>query len=244
MQYKKALILFIISVIILTSHLVLVGAQDNPALVSVLPSNPQVTTGQEFTVSIQIANAVQIYGASFELSYDPQSFEVIPSNGSASVAAGPFFEGKPSFTLKNTADPTKGSVVFAITLMQPAEPVSGEGTLGIVTFRALKDGNPATISAMKADLVSPVYADVNGQKVAESMRQVPAQIIQAMPGAASAGTRPIVQGNTANTNQIPVVAAGAFFLIGSILFIVSIGLFSRTRSFNRMTLKDVQPEAY
>lgn len=204
MKNKKALTLIITIILIFAGNLLAVGAQDNPAMISVSPELQQVNAGQEFNVSVNIAGAQQVYGASFKLMFDPQAFEVVSENNTA-IIPGAFFEGEPGFTLKNTVDAENGIIDYALTLMQPAEPVSGDGILGTVTFRALKDSE-TTISAVEASLVSPEFKDVGGRLIAEHINQVPAQIGQPAPVVESA---PVVaeNSNTASVSAAPASAA-------------------------------------
>ena len=74
-----------------------------------------VTAGQEFTVTVNIAGAVDVYGGSFQLLYDTQAFEVVVVDLKA-ISPGAFFENGPSFALKNSADASAGTVDYALTL--------------------------------------------------------------------------------------------------------------------------------
>ena len=177
-------------------------------------------------------------------------------DGSSAVTPGGFFEGKPGFTLKNTADAASGVVDYALTLMQPAEPVSGDGVLGTIRFRALKD------AAVTISLVSPEFTEVDGQKVAQRVNQVPVQIVQAFaPDAESAvALAPVVSAqndpvsmfsNPALNNglpasqgqpsHLPLIAAGVFFVAGLILLTLSVGMYSQMRvRYNVMAMKDIR----
>ncbi len=278
MQHKKALILLMILTLAFASNLLIAGAQDQGTTISVVPDVDQATAGQEFTVKIQVTNADQIYGASFELSFDPSAFEVLQP-ASLVVEPGSFFDGIAGFPLQNTVDAETGTISFALTLTQPAEPISGDGVLGTVTFRALKDA-PTAIAAVKASLVSPEFSEVNGNKVAQSMKNVPAQISQA-PAVAQSNTSAAasttnsasvsvasvsggsqadatamfgnlpasasVQQTQSDANslvtQLPLIAAGLFFVFGLVLLTFSVGMYSRMRvRFNVMAMNEIQPE--
>jgi Cohesin domain len=266
MQHKKALSLFIILVVMAAVNVLTVGAQDSSTpTISILPDVQQASSGQEFNVTIQVAGASQIYGTSFKLAFDPQSFEVVP-DGSNVVTPGAFFEGKPGFPLKNAVDDITGIVDYGLTLTSPAEPVSGDGIIGTVRFRALKDA-AVTVNATEASLVSPVFSEVDGHKIAESINNVPVQIVQssapdaesavasasmasvqddplamfdnpALNSGLSAAQQPVpVQGQP---SQLPMIAAGVFFSIGLVLLTISVGMYSRMRvRFNMMTMKDI-----
>ena len=152
------------------------GAQDAPRLWwSADPSD--VKSGQQTTLRIQVSAADQIYGVSFQLMVDPTAFEVV-LNDQVPVTMGALFGGQPGFAVQNSVDAQTGRVDYALTLTQPAKPVSGDGELATVTLRALKDA-PVQVTVMNASLVSPEFEDVNGTLVARSIQQIPVQVADA-----------------------------------------------------------------
>lgn len=165
--------LFLVS-LLLIAQVWVAGAQDTTPRIWPSAELDQAVAGQEFTVEVHVGDASQVYGGSFQLLYDPQAFEVVLNQNNA-VTPGAFFGSAPSFPLKNSADPAAGTVDYALTLTQPAEPVSGEGNLGTVTFRALKDA-PVNMTVVKATLVSPEFTQVDGRLVAQKINQVEALI--------------------------------------------------------------------
>ncbi|MBI5670809.1 MAG: hypothetical protein HZC41_22685 [Chloroflexi bacterium] len=148
------------------------GAQDNPARIWVSAPTQQAAAGDEVVVSVNVSGAAGIYGSSFKLAYDPQALEVVASDDGP-VTVGSFFGDAPNFPLANTA--ADGMIEYAMTLVQPAEPISGDGVLGTVTFRALQDA-PVTVTPVEASLVAPEFTEVNGRKVAQSMNTITPEI--------------------------------------------------------------------
>lgn len=176
--------------IVIASLTFLTAAQENSARVWLTFSAEQATTGQEVTVTVNVSGAEAIYGSSFKLSYDPQVLEVVTTDDAA-VHPGSFFGDAPNFPLTNKAE--GGVIEYAMTLIQPAEPVSGEGVLGTITLRALTD-TAVLVTPLDASLVSPQFTEVNGQKVAESMNTVQPQIAESsISPAAAQNTEPVVQ---------------------------------------------------
>lgn len=159
-------------ILLLAAQAIAVGAQEAVSRVWPTSDASSVSSGQEFSVMIHVSEAEQIYGSSFKLEYDPAAFEVVQVNGKA-VMPGTFFEGQPGFELKNTAQ--GGVVEYALTLMQPAQPVSGAGVIGTITFRALQDG-PVAMAVSEASLVSPEFSEVDGRLVAQRITQVAAEV--------------------------------------------------------------------
>jgi hypothetical protein len=257
---SKKLSIVLVLLLLLAVPVMVVGAQE--AVSRVWPSSDatSVSSGQEFTVTIHVGEAEQIYGSSFKLDYDAAAFEVVQANGKV-VTPGAFFEGQPGFELKNSAQ--GGVVEYALTLMQPAQPVSGTGVIGTITFRALQDG-PVAMAVSEASLVSPEFSEVNGRLVAQRITQVAAEVdnsqlapltqpVQAAVASASvsaAPASPVVASTSAsnpesifgspatnqpagsflNSDNMPMVVAGLFFALGLVLLTVSVGIYARMRA--------------
>lgn len=214
------------------------GAQRAAPYVWVAPPSAPVEAGQEFTVAVQVSGADGVYGVSFAVSYDPQMVEVVPASGAA-VQVGSFFGDQPAFALKNSA--SGGLIEYALTLTQPAQPVSGEGSLGTITFRALAAG-AATIAPQEARLLVPVFSEVNGQKVAREINEVAAQTQGVALTVAEAGATaqqalppveqpvPVALTTPARAVALPVLLAGGLlFLAGLGLFAMSVGSYVSLR---------------
>ncbi|MEZ4671672.1 MAG: cohesin domain-containing protein [Anaerolineae bacterium] len=174
--HKHTQIALIVSFILIVvfAQVFAVGAQSTDPRLSIVPEVAEATEGQTFSVNINISGATSVYGSSFKLSYDPQLFELVQTDNKA-VTPGAFFADEPGFTLRNVVDATAGTVEYALTLMQPAQPVDGDGVLGTITLRALQDA-PVSVNAISASLVSPEFAEVDGHMVAQKVNQVAVQI--------------------------------------------------------------------
>ncbi len=231
------------------------GAQDAPRLWwSADPSD--VKSGQQTTLHVQVSAADQIYGVSFQLLYDPTAFEVV-LNDQVPVMAGALFGGQSGFAVQNSVDVQTGRVDYALTLTQPAKPVSGDGELATLTLHALKDA-PVQVTVMNASLVKPEFEDVNGTLVARSIQQIPVQVADAagvVPASAAVAqsgangslpaafnhidlTQTAVQDAPSTESSAMVgstilspltVATVVFFLGGALLLLVSLWMYSRIR---------------
>jgi hypothetical protein len=239
-------------ILILIGH-VLVFAQSGSALVTLSAPAEPVNAGDTFTVTIQVGNATGVYGGSIRLTYDPLALEPVTTD--AGVVTGDFFGNQPGFTLKNVADATTGTIDYAMTLRQPAEPVTGSGALGTIQFQALQ-GGPAEIVVAEASLLAPRFEEVNGRKIARTVDQVAVEIqnttinstgvvLDATPMltesqlvAQAPQTEDTFQPwSVANTPTMiiepsrgmsPVMIAGiAFFLAGLLLFTMGVGSYVR-----------------
>jgi len=172
-HYHASLLLI---TLLLVAQAWVAGAQDSTPRIWLSTQADQVTAGQEFSISVNVSGASGVYGGSFQVLYDTQAFEVILEESKA-VTPGAFFGTAPSFPLRNSADVAAGTIDYALTLTQPAEPVSGDGVLGTIKFRALKDA-PVNMMPVKASLVSPEFTEVDGRLVAQKINQVEAQIAE------------------------------------------------------------------
>lgn len=244
---KRSLTVLMIGLTLMLVGITALYAQLNAPLVWLESEAGQVTTGQEFTVQVQVSEATGVYGGSFKLSYDPQALEVVLTDGKA-VVPGMFFGGQSGFTLKNSADAQAGVVEYALTLTQPAEPVSGEGEIGTITFRALRD-TAVVIEPLEARLLSPEFTEVNGRRIARQINEVETRL-QGLSVVADTATvaEPVVSQPEAQPQVVSVPAAptmrlpvmfgdqrmtaligGLLFMIGLGLFMVSIGIYISLR---------------
>lgn len=218
----------------------------------------QVNAGDTVAVTIAVQDVAGVYGGSIELSYDPQVLEVL-STENKPVVPGDFFANQPGFPLKNSVDLTTGSIEYAMTLRQPAEPVTGSGSLGTLQFRVLRDG-AAQINVVAASLLSPRFEEINGQRIARTVDEVPVEVqgltlsigtggptvIQQTPAPIATQPQVAAAAPVINVPQSapaaplafvqltppvsPVVMAGlAFFIIGLLLFTFSLGTYVRLR---------------
>lgn len=164
----------LVFVLIFSFGLVAVEAQDNAPQLQFVPDKSQAVTGDTITVTANVVGAVGVYGGSFKLGYDAQAFEVVQTDNKA-VTPGAFFANEPGFALRNVVDTAAGTIEYAITLMQPAKPVDGDGVLGTFVLRALKDA-PVELTSLNASFVAPEFKEVDGHLVAQKVNQVTAQV--------------------------------------------------------------------
>jgi len=106
---------------------VLIGA---PALI-VGGSVVQAGSGSTIQIPLEVQNAQELYAAACHVTYDVAALQLV------SVAAGTLV-GENSLFLEDHSK--SGTVTCAATLTDGAPPVSADGTLALLTFRALKAG--------------------------------------------------------------------------------------------------------
>lgn len=107
-----------------------------------------VTVGQEVTITLLIENAPLIYGIESHLGFEPTMLEVVE------LKHGNFLSPHPAtqtFILQNQADNQTGAIDYALALLNPAPPVSGNGQVATITFR-VKAAGSTTIEIKEAML--------------------------------------------------------------------------------------------
>jgi len=105
-------------------------------IISVEPSTPNPTVGENFTVNVLASDVTDLYAFQFDLGFDPSVLQV------DSVSEGPFLAGGGStFFIPGTIDNIGGSVSDnADSLLTAISGVNGSGTLVSFDFTALEPG--------------------------------------------------------------------------------------------------------
>jgi LysM repeat protein len=129
----------------LTSAAVSEAAQGS-AQVSLAPASATINVGETIAVDIRISNVSNLFGVDVRLSYDATVLEVVDANSlvpGVQIAPGNFpdISGGQGFVAENSV--TDGAIGYAMTLLSPAPPVSGSGTLATITFRGKGAGTSA-----------------------------------------------------------------------------------------------------
>lgn len=174
MKPRSLFVVVLTLIAALTVGLAVMQAQAVSPLVWLGSDAEQVVAGQEIVVTVHVDEAIGVYGGSFKLTFDPQAFEVVPQSEKI-VTPGTFFADQPGFTLKNSADSQTGVIEYALTLTQPAEPISGSGDIGVVHFRALRDG-AVEMQPQEARLLAPEFTEVNGRKIARQINEIETRV--------------------------------------------------------------------
>lgn len=160
------------------------SAADTNAIVHPDPLAAGIRSGQEQKISLRVENVKNMYGIEFQLQFDPKVVQVQdadPSKDGTQVAVGDWM-GK-GFVAANEADNTKGTVTFAATLLNPAPPLNGDGTVATITFHAKADGtSPLKIS--KALLAT------------RDATEIKSEVQDGTIGVSASGQAPAVQNST------------------------------------------------
>jgi hypothetical protein len=180
----------------------LVWAQDGARVFPQPLESPEGT----LVVDIMAENVTDLYGAEFRLTYDPsvvavQDFK--PEQDGVQIESGTLLPSGKGFVVANQVDEAAGTVIFAMTLLNPASPVTGSGPLARVTFKVLQDV-PSTINVEHAKLVAvdlqTIPSHTEAFAIGDTSGQQPASPLAAEAPAASA---------PALNNEVPPVSAPA-----------------------------------
>lgn len=140
----------------------------NGPVVRVVPASQYLTVGGVTTVDIRIEDVANLYGADVRLSFDPAKLQVQDADPTASgiqIQAGTFPHPSQGYIVQNTADNAAGTMTYAIALLAPAAPVSGNGVLAKITFQAVGEGTSsiaftsATLSDAQANSIAATTED-------------------------------------------------------------------------------------
>lgn len=98
-----------------------------------------VNTGDTFNIAVDIAEASDLYGFQFDVTYDPSILQL------QSISEGPFLATAGStFFIPGTIDNGAGDASSnADSLLGPGPGAAGSGTLAILDFRAIASGTSA-----------------------------------------------------------------------------------------------------
>lgn len=108
-----------------------------------------VKVTEQFTVALQVTDAVNLYGTPFTLVYDPNFLEFVGASEGDLLRK----DGKPTI-FKATDDKVAGKVVVGLTRIGSVGGVNGSGILAQATFKA-KNKGPASIGFTGVNFLGP-----------------------------------------------------------------------------------------
>lgn len=116
-----------------------------PAQDAVVRCDPEVVVveiGETASFTIFVESVVDLYAGDVQMSFDPSIAQVVdadPNRGGTQIEILDEFLS-PDFVVRDRADNVAGTIWYANTQINPAEPVSGSGSLARVTMESLKPG--------------------------------------------------------------------------------------------------------
>src|SRR5258708_18260751 len=169
MRYQRRLVLLAIPafVLSLSTTWISLNAQTEtpgPALLSLQSSATDVQTGQEYAVNVQVDNVSELWLADLQIQYDPKLIYVIGTKAGSPVKPGSFLAPADSTAVVQDTV-AAGSLSYTVSMLAPANPVAGSGSIGSFQVYPLAAGT-TQITFTKADLLKVHFAtDDSGPRV-------------------------------------------------------------------------------
>lgn len=212
-------------VILLFSLAVPALAQED-AQVYILPPTEAPVTGQPVTVDVIAEGVTKLYGAEIHLNFDPNAVrlqDADPQQDGVQLTPGSLLDPAQGFVVANTSDNEAGTAVFAVTLVNPALPVEGSGTVAQVTFVPLQPGELRleleNVKLVTHDLqtldvsLSGLEVQVGGQGIAPADAAAP--LVEGVPSSSPIRTAgvPIWMLVLVAVAVVSIPLAGAWFIL-------------------------------
>ena len=142
-------------------------------VIQVAPADLQLASGSNGANQIQIEAAEGLYSFDLRLTFDPETVTVIdadPEKGGVQVGLGPLFQNQDMVLAHNRVNNNTGLIELAVSLRQPALPISGNGGLVTINWQALRPGVAAlSLETSLADADgAPIGHQVTGGQVTVS----------------------------------------------------------------------------
>jgi LysM repeat protein len=136
-----------------------------------VPSSSTIAVGETVTLDVQIQSVTNLYGAEVRLSFDPMRLQVqdaMAYQTGVQVQPGTFPNPADGFVAVNSVDNAAGTIVYAITLLAPAAPVSGDGILARIVFQGVSGGSASVIFtsvSLLDNLTQPISASTGNATI-------------------------------------------------------------------------------
>lgn len=149
---------------LLTTWITTQAQTATPVLLSLQSSQTDLQTGQQYSVEVHIDNISQLWLADIEIAYDPKLIYILGTKAGSPVKLGLLWTpGESTTIVRNSVIGSK--VVYTVSMLAPADPVSGTGTLGSFQIYPLAAGT-TEITFSKGNLLKADFAtDESGQRI-------------------------------------------------------------------------------
>lgn len=161
------LICLLLLLLVIGGLLPSVSAQDSATSLSLTAETNALQTGQEYIVSINISGAPATWSANLEIAYDPSLLYIMGTQAGSPVRPGSFYAPpESSVVVRNAVNGNR--LVYTISMLAPAESVSGGGTIGTFRIYPLAPG-AATLSFHQAQVTTvSTSTDAGGNRLTTS----------------------------------------------------------------------------
>jgi len=118
----------------------------------------ELAVGEEKTLDIVLEDVNQIYAADIRLSFNQSAVNIVDANLSRpGVQLIPGTIPQPDLPILNSADNSLGTLRYAVTQMNPSEPMDGSGTVFSIKLRGVGIGESALF------ITSVTLSDIDGK---------------------------------------------------------------------------------
>jgi hypothetical protein len=124
---KKFAVLVAIFCLSITSGL----SAQQPATLSLEIASTDVQTGQYYDVNLRVDGITELWVADFQIHYDPALLYVVGTKAGSPIQQGALFTPGLSVVMRNFVE--SDTLIYTISQLAPADPISGGGVVG--TFR-------------------------------------------------------------------------------------------------------------
>lgn len=148
-------------------------AQEGARIV-LSPSPASVGEGTTTAVEVRVENVQDLYGLDIRISFDPAVVEVVdadPGKSGIQVRAGGLLSV--DFMIRNVADNTEGTIWYALSQLNPSQPVSGSGTAFIIVFKGKQRGSTSPLTITHQTLASRT-----GQTIAATAQNTEIRVVE------------------------------------------------------------------
>ena len=135
------LIGFVIAVFFVSGSLDAATLSPAATTITLYRPNTEIHGCETVNVEVWINDVTDLYGADVRLSFDPAVVEVVdadPNTAGVQIADGDFLGN--IFTAENEVDNSAGTIIYAVTQLNPQLPANGSGILAVISFRAKSVG--------------------------------------------------------------------------------------------------------
>jgi hypothetical protein len=145
----------------------LATSADGDVWVRILPAAGTYQLGEQIPVEVWIEDVTNLYGAEIHLAFDASCLSVIdadPSQPGVQIVPRDDLLA-PELVVRKVADNQAGTVWYAVTQLEPTEPVTGTGVLFSFSFQAIASGSPGvtvTQQLLSDRDANPIPADTAG----------------------------------------------------------------------------------
>lgn len=179
------------------------AAQANTRVV-VSPASALVGEGQTTAVEVRVENVQNLYGLDIRIAFDPAVVEVVDADTTQTgIQVRPGDLLSVDFIIRNTADNAQGTIWYALTQLNPSEPVSGSGTVFIILFKGKTRGASTALSITYQKMSTQAGEVIHAGVVNGEIRVVEPEHAPPTPTPAPPPPQPTVQMVTAEPTPAP-----------------------------------------